>query len=292
MIIRTIAGGVEVLAPAKLNLFLEVLGRRSDGYHEIETVMVAVNLYDTLTIRDDPSGEIRLRCSDPTLPVGGDNLVIRAANRLRAATDCRRGAHIELTKAIPAQAGLAGGSSDAAATLAGLDRVWDLRFSRPQLDALAAEVGSDVSFFNHVPAAVCRGRGEQVEAVPLNGHYHFVLVCPSVGVSTADVYGQVVPPNPPQSARPVLEALASGGPADLGPRLFNRLQPFAEALRPELIRVRTALADLGPWLDGSSMSGSGSAYFGLCRDLVAAEHAAKILQPLGLGWVRVVTCGP
>ena len=108
MRIRPIAGGVEVLAPAKLNLFLEVLGRRSDGYHEIETVMVAVNLYDTLNFRDDPSGEIRLRCSDPALPVGsgqpGDQ---GGRSTSRAATGCRRGAHIELTKAIPAQAGLA-----------------------------------------------------------------------------------------------------------------------------------------------------------------------------------------
>ncbi len=292
MIIRSIAGGVEILAPAKLNLFLEVVGRRPDGYHQIESVMVAVNLYDTLTIRDEPSGEIRLRCNDPTLPVGSDNLVIQAADRLRVATGCRRGAEIELIKAIPAQAGLAGGSSDAAATLAGLDRVWDLKISGPRLDALAAEIGSDVSFFNHVPAAVCRGRGEQVEAVPLNDHYHFVLVCPAVGMSTADVYRRVVPPNSPQSARSVLEALANGGPPDLGPRLFNRLQPFAEAMRPELLRVRNALADLGPLLDGSSMSGSGSAYFGLCRSSVAAQQAAKILQPLGLGWVRVVTCGP
>src|SRR5262249_14648701 len=143
MIMRPIAGGVEVLAPAKLNLFLEVRERRSDGYHEIETVMVAVDLYDTLTIRDDPSGEIRLACSDPTLPVGSDNLVIKAADQLREATGCRRGARIELIKAIPAQAGLAGGSSDAAATLAGLDRVWDLGIPVPRLDALAAEVGSD-----------------------------------------------------------------------------------------------------------------------------------------------------
>jgi 4-diphosphocytidyl-2-C-methyl-D-erythritol kinase len=292
MIIRRIAGGVEVLAPAKLNLFLEVLGRRADGYHELETVMVAVNLYDTLTFLDDPSGEIRLRCNDPTLPVDGDNLVIKAADRLKSATGCGGGAQIVLTKTIPAQAGLAGGSSDAAATLAGLDRIWDLGLSRERLDALATEVGSDVPFFNHVPAAVCRGRGERVEEVPLNDHYYFVLVCPPVGVSTADVYRQVVPPDRPRPVRPVLEALAPGGRERLGPSLFNRLQPFAEAIRPELTRARTALADLGPLLDGSSMSGSGSAYFGLCRTLAAAQQAAEILQTLGLGWVRVVTCGP
>ncbi len=292
MKLRSVAGGVEILAPAKLNLFLEILGRRPDGYHEIETVMVATSLCDTLTIRDDPTGELRLRCSDPTLPVGAENLVIRAADRLRETTGCRRGAEIELAKAIPAQAGLAGGSSDAAATLAGLDQLWGLGLAPEQKDALAAEVGSDVPFFNHLPAAVCRGRGERVEPVSLNREYHFVLICPPVGVSTADVYRQVVPPEGPRSAGTILAALERGETTELGRSLFNRLQPVAEAIRPELIRVRDALADLGPLLDGSAMSGSGSAYYGLCRDRTAARHAAEVLQPLGLGWVRVVTCGP
>jgi 4-diphosphocytidyl-2-C-methyl-D-erythritol kinase len=292
MRVRPIAGGVEVLAPAKLNLFLEVLGRRPDGYHDIETVMVAISLCDTLTVRDDPSGELRLRCSDPALPVGADNLVIKAADRLREATGCRRGARIELTKAIPAQAGLGGGSSDAAATLAALDRLWDLRMSPEKLDALAAEVGSDVPFFHHGPAAVCRGRGELVEPVALSASYYLVLICPPVGVSTADVYRRVVPPDRPRDAGRVLDALRSGAADELGTELFNRLQPLAEALRPELVRVRDALATLGPLLDGSAMSGSGSAYFGLARDQAAAQHAAELLQPLGLGWVRVVTCGP
>jgi 4-diphosphocytidyl-2-C-methyl-D-erythritol kinase len=292
MRVRSIAGGVEVLAPAKLNLFLEVLGRRGDGYHEIETVMVAVDLCDTLTLRDEPTGELRLRCSDPALPVGADNLVIKAADRLREASGCRRGAAIDLVKAIPAQAGLAGGSSDAAATLAALERLWELHLPPERLDALAADIGSDVPYFNHVPAAVCRGRGERVEAVALTRSYHFVLVCPHVGVSTADVYRRLVPPERPESAGRILAALESGGTDELGRCLFNRLQPVAEALRPELVRVREALATLGPLLDGSAMSGSGSAYFGLCRDPAAARRAADLLQPLGLGWVRVVTCGP
>src|SRR5438105_5803186 len=116
-IIRPVAAGVEVLAPAKLNLFLEILGRRPDGYHEIETLMVAVNLHDRLSITDDASGAVALWCDDPALPAGADNLVVKAAQRLKAATGCPRGARIELHKAIPAQAGLAGGSSDAAAAL-------------------------------------------------------------------------------------------------------------------------------------------------------------------------------
>src|SRR6516165_2912112 len=106
MIVQTIAGGVEVLAPAKLNLFLEVLARRPDGYHEIESLMVTVNLHDTLTVSELDSGAIVLQCDDASLPMGRDNLVVKAALGLRAATGCTRGARITLTKAIPAQAGL------------------------------------------------------------------------------------------------------------------------------------------------------------------------------------------
>lgn len=293
MTIRDLAGGLEVLAPAKLNLFLEILGRRPDGYHEIETLMVAVNLHDRLTFTDDGSGAVSLRCDDPTLPLGADNLVVKAAERLKAATGCPRGVRIELFKAIPAQAGLAGGSSDAAATLAALDRLWELRTPAARLDELAGSVGSDVSFFLHAPAAVCRGRGERVEEVSLGRALHFVLVCPPVGLSTADVYRQLTPPERPRPVGPVLEALAREGTATLGRSLFNRLQPTAETLRPALSRVRDALAGLLPsHLDGQLMSGSGSAYFGLARDRSAADDAARRLDAPGLGSVRVVTCGP
>jgi 4-diphosphocytidyl-2-C-methyl-D-erythritol kinase len=293
VIVRDLADGVEVLAPAKLNLFLEVLGRRPDGYHEVETLMVAVNLYDRLSFSDDPTGAVALRCDDPALPTGSDNLVVKAAERLKAATGCPRGARIELSKAIPAQAGLAGGSSDAAATLVALDRLWGLNSPPDRLGAVAAEVGSDVAFFLHTPAAICRGRGERVEPLPDPPELHFVLVCPPVGVSTADVYRNLTPPERPRPVGPVAEALARGDTAALGRSLFNRLQPTAEAIQPALTRVRDALAGLGPPpLDGHLMSGSGSAYFGLASDRNAAEHAARRLDTLGLGRVRVVTCGP
>jgi 4-diphosphocytidyl-2-C-methyl-D-erythritol kinase len=292
MIVRPIADGVEVLAPAKLNLFLEILGRRPDGYHEIESLMVAVDLYDTLSFSDDPTGAITLRCDDPTLPTDRDNLVVKAAERLKAESGCPRGAVIELKKAIPAQAGLAGGSSDAAATLTALDRLWNLGIPSQRLDELAGEIGSDVAFFRHAPAAVCRGRGEQVEAVGLTRAFHFVLVCPPFGLSTADVYRNLTPPARPRPIGPALNALAEGDSAALGRSLFNRLQPTAEALNPATRRVREGLAELGPSLDGSLMSGSGSAFFGLARDFSAATDAARRLETLGLGRVRVVTCGP
>ena len=299
MIVRQTADGVEILAPAKLNLYLEILGKRPDGYHEIETLMVAVNLHDRLTFADDPLGAVTLTCDDPKLPTGDENLVVKAAERLKSATGCSKGASIALNKVIPAEAGLAGGSSDAAATLVGLDWLWGLNTPADRLGSVAAEVGSDVAFFLQGPAAVCRGRGERVEPISLKGPLHFVLVCPPVGVSTADVYKNLTPPDRPRSIGAVIEALDHGGPAELGRSLFNRLQPTAESIRPALTRVRDALADLThafefgpPLLEGHLMSGSGSAYFGLARDLNAAHLAAGRLETLGLGSVRVITCGP
>lgn len=294
MIVRDLdGGGVAVLAPAKLNLFLEILGKRPDGYHELETLLVTVGLHDSLEFRDDPSGRITLVCDDPALPTDGSNLVVRAAERLRAEAGGDRGASILLRKAIPARAGLAGGSSDAAATLAALDRIWKLETPPRRLETLAGEIGSDVAFFLlDAPAAVGRGRGERVEALPLTRPLHCVLVCPPVGVATPDVYRRLSPPGRPRSIDEALRAWESGDTNAIGRALFNRLQPVAEAIEPGLIAVRQALESLGPSLDGHLMSGSGSAYFGLCRDEDAAGHAAKSLESLGLGRVRAVTCGP
>lgn len=299
MLLRPLPGGVEVLAPAKLNLFLEILGKRPDGYHEIETLMVAIDLHDRLSFSPDETGRIHLRCNDPSLPTGAENLVVKAAERLRAEAGPERsgrlGVEIVLEKAIPAQAGLGGGSSDAAATLAALDQLWGLSTPRGRLAELAGEIGSDVAFFLSEPAAVCRGRGERCEGLGKTagaaGPYWFVLVCPPTGVRTADVYGEVVVPERPKPISPVLEAFASGDPVWLGRCLHNRLQPVAERINPELGGVRRALEDLGSSLDGTLMSGSGSAYFGLARDRKAATQAAARLNDLGLGCVHVVSYG-
>jgi 4-diphosphocytidyl-2-C-methyl-D-erythritol kinase len=167
-----------------------------------------------------------------------------------------------------------------------------LQTAADQLDDLAATVGSDVAFFRQGPVAVCRGRGEVVEPWAMPGPLHFVLVCPAVGVSTAEVYRNLIPPDRPRPIGEILEALEAGDIPAIGRGLFNRLQPVAERLEPSLGAVRAALADLGPSLDGHLMSGSGSAYFGLASDRDAAVDAARRLATLGLGRVRVVTCGP
>ncbi len=181
-----------IRCPAKLNLFLEVLGKRADGFHDLDTVMQAIGLCDELRITPGEEGEgLSLACSDASLPTDSRNLVLRAALALRERTGCRRGARLSLTKRIPMQAGLGGGSSDAAGALVGLNAAWGLGLSREELRQVAATVGSDVAFFLYGGTARCTGRGEVVEPVPAPAVFHYVLVCPNVGVSTADAYGRL-----------------------------------------------------------------------------------------------------
>ena len=150
---------LKVNAPAKINLHLEVLGMRSDGFHELAMVMQSIDLFDTLEIVENPEGLINLVVDDPTLSSGDDNLIIKAANLLRSFSGCRDlGAVIQLQKNIPIGAGLAGGSSDAAAALRGLNALWKLGLAKHQLMELAAELGSDVNFCLEVGTQLCFGR--------------------------------------------------------------------------------------------------------------------------------------
>jgi 4-diphosphocytidyl-2-C-methyl-D-erythritol kinase len=273
MLIDHYADDLVVWAPAKVNLYLEVLGKRADGYHEIATLMVAIRLYDTLVFKEDPSGAIRLRCTQAELSTGPDNLIVKAARLLAKETGCQRGADIRLVKRIPLAAGLAGGSSDAAATLAGLNRLWNLGLEKSVLTKLAGQLGSDVAFFFDAPAAWCTGRGEQVEPLPLGRTLHFVLLCPPFGLSTADVYRNVRVPPQPADGQGVRRAFVAGDIEEMGRLLHNRLQEAADKLSPKLAEYRRRLAAEQP--AGQLMSGSGSTLFALCRDRHEARHIAR-----------------
>ena len=269
------AEALVVPTPAKLNLFLEVLAKRPDGYHDLESLLVAVDLFDTLEFHADPSGALTLTCDDPGLSCGLDNLVLRAATKLQAHTGCSAGARIHLTKRIPMQAGLAGGSSDAAATLNGLNRLWRLGLTRDDLARIGAEVGSDVNFFFAAPAAWCTGRGEKVERQALGRSFDFVLVCPGVGLSTAQVFREVRVPERKADGTAIRAAVGRGDVEEIGRLLHNRLQEPAESLCPEVRSVRQALTAAGP--AGCLMTGSGSAVFALCRDRPEAMRVASRL---------------
>jgi 4-diphosphocytidyl-2-C-methyl-D-erythritol kinase len=276
MLSERCADAVVVWAPAKVNLFLEVLAKRADGYHEIATLMVTVSLYDTLEFKEEASGDVRLQSDHPNLSTGPDNLVCRAADLLRQRRGVRRGARIRLTKRIPLAAGLAGGSSDAAATLAGLNRLWGLGLADGELAALGADLGSDVPFFFSAPAAWCTGRGEQVTAVPLGRPLDLVLACPPAGLSTAEVYRNVRVPDRPETGADLHDAAAAGDVQALGQRLHNRLQAAAERLCPDVAHLRARLAALGP--AGQLMSGSGTSVFAVCRDQAEALRVARGLE--------------
>lgn len=269
-------GAVLVWAPAKVNLFLEVYRKRPDGYHDIATLLVAVSLFDTLEFQEEASGRVVLTSDHPTLSTGPDNLIAKAAELVRQRTGCTRGATIRLRKRIPLAAGLAGGSTDAAAALEGLNQLWNLKLHTQDLAALAAELGSDVPFFLATPAAWCTGRGEMVEPVPLGCPLWLVLVCPATGLKTAEVYRRVTIPVVSQSGEAMRAAVAAGAVESVARALHNRLEEPALALAPEVADHLRRLEDCGP--AGRLMSGSGTSVFALCRDRIEARRIAHEIR--------------
>ena len=258
---------VRARCPAKLNLFLEVLGRRPDGYHDLSTVMVPIDLYDTLEVTE--AKRFTLEVDGPPLP--GTNTVEKA---YRAVAKRRKipGVRARLLKGIPAGSGMGGGSSDAAAMIESLDALFDLGLDRHEV---AASIGSDVNFFLERGPALCTGRGEKVAPLATRARVHAVVAWPGFALSTADVYRRVREflTDTPRDVIDFLNKFDRGGPGALGRALFNRLESAAFALHPGLGRARRALARL-PFA-GARMTGSGSALYGLCATRAEAERLAR-----------------
>ncbi len=243
---------IELEAPAKLNLWLEVLGRRPDGYHEIDSVLSEIDLVDT--VRLEAAAEISLTVEGLPAPADETNLAWRAAAALGV------GARIHLVKRIPAGAGLGGGSSDAAAVLKGLVRLYGLTPGEGRLAELAASLGADVPFFLHGGTARCRGIGERVEPLAGGAGRRFLLAVPDLNMSTEAVYAALPAglTGETQNAN-VFSRRYFGKTGSGGTFHFNRLQAAAESLEPRLREVRTKAESL--WGTPFTMSGSGSSYF-------------------------------
>lgn len=283
---------VTVRAPAKINLHLEVLGLRPDGYHELAMVMQSIDLADTLVLRSTADATIRLRCDNADLPTDGTNLIVKAAELLRSRVGLPElGVDITLHKRIPIGAGLAGGSSDGAAALVGLDALWGLALGAERLHGLAAVLGSDMPFCLQGGTQLCFGRGERLEPVPLGQVAQravLLLKHPQASVSTPWAYGRCRELRSDfyldseadfeqrrQALRhgPLLAALADPGPL---PPLRNDLQ---SVVAPEVESVRSGLDLLrrGPEALAVAMSGSGPSLYALYPDLAAAEAARSAL---------------
>lgn len=259
---------VERRTPAKINLLLNVLGRRPDGFHDIETVLYPINVIDELRFTRRERG-IQFRCTDPKLPTDSSNLVVRAAQAFFAAAKIREGAEIQLQKRIPIGAGLGGGSSDAAATLLGLNELFDQPLPMSKLEELTAALGSDVKFFLYSKPAIATGRGEKIQEVgPLRAltGTHLLVVYPGFGVSTAWAYQQLVKfpqalNGVPGRAQRLVELLQAADLQAAAAEFYNALEapvfhkyPIL-AIYKEFLRESPALATL--------MSGSGSAVFAI-----------------------------
>jgi len=264
-----------VSAAAKVNLALEVLSRRADGYHEIATVMHAVDLSDRLVLEEADALEVRTTA--PGVPTDERNLAHRAAAALRKAAGVDRGVRITLDKRIPVAAGLGGGSTDAAAVLVGLNRLWGLRWPAAQLDEVAVELGMDVPFFLRGGAALATGRGERLAALG-GAMLALVLVNPRFPVSTAEMYGHLTPAMYSDGARAqaVARALRGRGVNRLAACLYNGMEAAARAAYPQIGQMQAALVAAGAL--GAAMSGSGPTVFGLARSL---EQARQIQRRVG-----------
>ena len=274
-----------VQAPAKLNLTLDVLGRRPDGFHELESLMVTVGWFDTLTFAPADGFTLWVTGADG-VPTDESNLVTRAATALATIADRSADAAICLHKRIPHEAGLGGGSSDAAAALLGLNELWGCGLSRDELSEVAATIGSDVPFFLCGSAAgVVRGRGERVEPIAAGPPRWALLAKPPVGLSTAAVFAAWGGRPSAASTARAAAAYRSLSPG-LSAALSNDLDEPASELEPLLAQERTAFERAG--LHRSCLSGSGTSRFALCRSAAAARRAAAVLRSARPGPVAAV----
>lgn len=268
-------------ARAKLNLGLELIKKRPDGYHEIKTLMQSISLADRIAIEPARGETIKLHCPGSDLPVDQSNLVMRAAELLRKRTGVRKGARIRLEKRIPVGAGLGGGSSDAAVTLVGLNRLWDLRLRHKELEEIGSEIGSDVPFFIRGGTQLAEGRGEKLSVLPPIPHLRVFVVFPGLFVPTAAVYKAAKIPltgrrgatrmQPGNLAtRSCAVSYISGLQNDLEPVVTDRYREVGDLLRT--LRVAG--------IDVVRVTGSGSSLFLLCDDMEVLRRALGRL-PIG-----------
>ena len=266
-----------IQAYAKINLTLEVLAKRPDGYHEISTILQTVSLADTLTF--EPGGSLDFRCDVPRLQ-SPDNLVLKAARLLRETTGSNKGAIISLTKSIPVAAGLGSGATNAAATLVGLNRLWELNVPLKKLTDLATKLGSDVAFFLYGGTALAKGRGEQITTLPPISQIWLVLLKTSVEPvpnKTAQLYSQLNPSHftSGQFTQKLVAHLNHGGKVE-DSFLSNVFEQVAFDFFPKLSECRSILLKAGA--RSVHLAGSGPALFTLAPDKAHGEAILKRLE--------------
>ncbi len=282
--------GLSILAPAKLNLGLEVVGRRADGFHDIVTIMQAIGLTDRLTLQPFPS--LRFTCSDPALE-REDNLALAALRALQVEAGVDQGGWLHLDKAIPAAAGLGGASSDAAAALLLARHYWAPNLADERLAPIAASLGSDVPFFLHGSTALASGRGERLEALPAPNTPWFVVATPPVAIprKTATLYGALAPTDFSSGGHVRQQAAQLHSTGSLDPALLrNAFCAPLYRLQPEIERVPDAFRRAGaPFV---ALSGAGPSHYTAVDNEATARAIAHGLTDLLEAGTTVHACRP
>ncbi len=265
---------ITMKAPAKLNLLLRIIGKRVDGYHEIESLFVPIGLCDTLNISKMKQG-LKVSCTGKALPEGPENLVYRAALSFFGETGIGDGARITLVKRIPISSGLGGGSSDAAATLKGLNTLWDEPLVGKDLERLALSLGADVPFFLLQRPAIARGIGELLQPLRVFPVFWYVIVSPDFTVSTAWAYGEVRLKLTLEGNRNILN-IFNATALKIPDLLLNDLESVTLSKYPFLCSIKESLLALGAL--GALMTGSGPSIFGVFESEHKANEAGETLR--------------
>nr|WP_285842020.1 4-(cytidine 5'-diphospho)-2-C-methyl-D-erythritol kinase [Sutcliffiella horikoshii] len=251
-------------APAKINLSLDVLHKRPDGFHEVRMIMTTIDLADRIELSERKDGQISIISHNRYVPDDNRNLAYQAASLLKERYNVQQGVSIAITKMIPVAAGLAGGSSDAAATLRGLNKLWKLGLTLDELAVIGAEIGSDVSFCVYGGTALATGRGEIIKHIPAPPHSWIVLAKPTIGVSTAEVYNNL---NLEKVTHPdvegMLEAIHENDYEKMIGLVGNVLESVTLRLYPEVAHIKEQMKRFGA--DAVLMSGSGPTVFGIVQ---------------------------
>jgi 4-diphosphocytidyl-2-C-methyl-D-erythritol kinase len=276
-------------AYAKINWSLRVLGKRADGYHELDTVLQTISLHDTLTFHSTDDSRIALWCDDRSIPSDERNLAWRAAAALQARCREKRGVRIRLDKRIPAQAGLGGGSTDAAVTLVALASLWQMEVNSSELSEMAEDIGADVPFFLFGGTARATGIGQTVSPLTDASEEYLLVLKPAASIATSDAYAALNSPALTTSdSKIILSSSRAGGfSGKLNPKhLHNDFETAAFQLEPEIGRAKAALMKSGA--QAALLAGSGSAVFGVFENKDAQERAIQAIE-LEAGW-RVFPC--
>ncbi|MBR3764271.1 MAG: 4-(cytidine 5'-diphospho)-2-C-methyl-D-erythritol kinase [Clostridia bacterium] len=277
---------MRIEARAKINWTLDITGQRADGYHLMDMLMQPVTLCDTVTL--SPADELTLTCGgSPLLPADDRHLALRAARALHAHTGCRHGAAIHVEKHIPVGAGMGGGSADAAAVLAGLNRLWQTGLTQPELEALGLTLGADVPFCLRGGLTRTTGIGEVMQDLPCGKYWPLVVIQPCEGLSTKEIFTAyhegVVEARPDNSA--AAAALAAGNAPALSAAMANVMQPVSVQRRPAIAEAISALQEHGAF--AAQMTGSGSAVIGAFE---TQEAASAAFDALAARWERTYLC--